>query len=213
MPDGEYKYSKTDAETSLGYEPTRRAYRNFLASKDAKAVQALALAAGNIKYKDIGKTYTLISQTEMVLFWRFAAQNGHTIALNLLGACAEEALERRADAAHGKKRTEEERDERLAFRTQSKATRLSYTDILKAKLIEQYGEDEYKRMSSSYFTSVTISVNQHLFNQPNFKCDRDNMTPDQLVDIEHFEKQLARRANRYTNHTAEQLLNWMLENF
>ena len=116
--------------------------------------------------------------------------------------------------AFGIKFDSEERQQWLTLRFQSKVTRRSYTDILKEKLIQQYGEDTYKLLcKQGYFKDVTMKVNQHLFGQPHFKCNRDNMTTEQLVDIEHFERQLERRARRYPEHTAEQLLQWMLDNF
>lgn len=155
LESGEYKYSKTQIETSLGYEPTRRAYRDFLTSKDPKAIQAKGLAAGNYKIKYEGKTYTLVSQEEVVLFWGFQAQNGNQSAQYLLMACALEALERRADAAFGKERSEEERNKRIEARTKGKIARRNLTDAIKDYI-------ENHEVSENYRKNIFSNCSNHL---------------------------------------------------
>ena len=130
LEDGSYRWSKTQIESSLGFEPNRRAYRDFLKSKDEKALRAKSLIGGNIKIKYMSKTYTLVSQDEVVLFWGFSAQNGNQLAHNLLVACAIEALERRADFCFGVIRKETERNDRLKARQGGKEARRTLTDAI-----------------------------------------------------------------------------------
>ena len=140
-------------------------------------------------------------------------ESGSDVGKALGLACIAESLERRADAAFGVQVSEEERQAKLALRVKSKATRRKYTDVLKERLIEQIGEERYKAIAVDFFKNTTIQVNQHLYQQPHFNCDRDNMTEEQLSDIELFERQLERRAHRLPEHTAEELLAWMLGNY
>jgi hypothetical protein len=157
LPDGSYRYSKTGIEASLGFEPTRRAYRNFLTSKDAKALRAKELTGGDIKFKDITHTYTLVSQEQVTLFWGFQAQNGNSDALALLMAVAQEALERRADSAFGVKRTEEQRNQFLKARMEGKCVRRTLTDSIKEYI------DRHPELSENYsrfvYSNCTDCVN------------------------------------------------------
>ncbi len=211
LPNGEYRLSKGQACDVVNLD--RKRLSQIFQKNSLKALlgEGKSLSEFTVKSKVEGENANLdLLPINIVLLLWSEVPEGKV----LVQAAAFEALERRADTAFGIQRTEEERNERLKLRSQSKITRRSYTDILKEKLIEQYGEDGYKAMAKQgYFRDVTIKVNMHLFGQPHFKCDRDNMTTDQLVDIEHFEKMLERRARRYPEHTAEQLMQWMVEQF
>jgi len=70
---------------------------------------------------------------------------GHAEILNLLAACAIEALERRADAAVGKQRAEEERNYRIKNRLEGIAARRGLTDAVKDYLSTQNCSENYEK--------------------------------------------------------------------
>jgi hypothetical protein len=192
LPDGSYRYSKTDIEASLGYEPTRRAYRDFLKSKDAKALKAKELSGGNTTLKYMSKTYTLVTQEEVTLFWGFQAQNGNQEAFALIMSCVSEALERRADNAFGILRSEQERNAWFSQRMSSKLYRRAFTDKVadwyaaRPHLKPQYGFTTlriYKRagLNERYKAWKNLDTPKLPF--------RDTLTEDELkkvVKVEDF---------------------------
>ena len=215
LPDGSYRMSAKQVTGAIGIRHSRVA--QISATKQVQnltgqGLQVADFSPEKLVCSDSGNIsgYTLEVAS---IVWQFEAAKGNELAQALSFACVVESLERRADAAFGVQVSEEERQAKLALRVKSKATRRKYTDVLKERLIEQIGEERYKAIAVDFFKNTTIQVNQHLYQQPHFNCDRDNMTEEQLSDIELFERQLERRAHRLPEHTAEELLAWMLGNY
>jgi len=207
LPDGSYAVGLAQLNPLLAV-PQKNAARD-LKSLLGKEFQYLKVASELNPRK-----VSILTLPQLSTVVKGLAKQGNKQAWKLLDACFLEKMERIFDSAFGNEVGEREREARFKLRMRSKVTRRSYTDILKERLIKQYGEDGYKKLATNgYFRDVTVLVNDHLFNQPHFKCNRDNMDDYQLREIEHFEAQLDRRARRKLDHTAEQLLNWMLENF
>lgn len=211
LPDGEYRMSLSQVAQALDFDPRKGS--SFLALEVVKSLTTYALQGSSFKAEDTNQqTKSLTLDAASTLFVYYATK-GNKKAEALSFACVAEALERRADAAFGVQVSEEERQAKLALRVKSKNTRRKYTDVLKERLIEQIGKERYQAIAVDFFKNTTIQVNQHLYQQPHFNCDRDNMTEEQLSDIELFERQLERRAHRLPEHTAEELLAWMLGNY
>lgn len=211
LPNGEYRMSLSQVAQALDFDPRKGS--SFLALEVVKSLTTYTLQGSSFKSENTNqqiKSLTLDAASTLFVYY---ATKGNKKAEALSFACVAEALERRADTAFGIQRTEQERDEKLEQRMQSKCIRRKYTDVFKERLIEQIGEERYKEVAPSFFKNTTIQVNQHLFGQPHFNCDRDNMTETQLHDIQDFEGLIARRAARFPEYTCEELLAWALDIF
>lgn len=222
LPDGQYRFSATQIVELLNLGKGSRV-QQILGSK---ALQTYTEQVFGVQKKlvlpkissDNAGNITALPIEAFGLVVNYVAISGNAnynieLAQAIQQACVVEALERRADTAFGVQRTEQERNEKLEQRMQSKCIRRKYTDVFKERLIEQIGEERYKEIAPSFFKNTTIQVNQHLFGQPHFNCDRDNMTETQLHDIQDFEGLIARRAARFPEYTCEELLAWALDIF
>jgi hypothetical protein len=211
MPNGSYRLAGRNVTDAVG-EPNNSLIR-LMGVKSLKGLPHADSSLIQVK-AETGESFVAIAIEDAAEYWGRLANKGNPKAIAVLIACAIESMERRADAAFGVKRSEEERNARFELRQKSLQTRRAYTDVLRERLISAHGEDRYKQMArAGYFRDVTVKVNLHLYGQPHFNCNRENMDDDQLRDIELFEKQLERRARRYPKHTAEQLLTWMVDQF
>ena len=130
LPDGTYRYDYQFLADIIGRDKT------ILSNK--KSPYALQNILGkdktewNTKLGGISKgyTYNSISSSSLLKVFSVFSSLGHENVVNLLLACAEEALERRADSAFNVVRSEEERNSKLAARIQGKQTRRKLTDAI-----------------------------------------------------------------------------------
>ena len=136
MPDSDYVYPQTDAFISIadeGYD-TQQAAKRYIEKTTSKQAQTLIPQGFSrivkVKIEGENQTFNAISQADVSNLWLLFAMDGNTKAVKLLAALAQEALERRADAAFGIQRSEEERNQRLASRTQGKVARRYLTDSI-----------------------------------------------------------------------------------
>jgi hypothetical protein len=161
LPDGEYRYSQTQAFISIADEDydTRQAAKRYIEICASKKAQHLAVPTlqtyEKIRIEGENQTVKLISQADVMSFWAMAAFLGHTKAFGLLMACGIEALERRADAAFGVARSEEERNERLKARLDGKVVRRTLTDAIKGYLAVH-------EVSGDYGKFVYANCSDHL---------------------------------------------------
>ena len=91
-------------------------------------------------------------------------------------------------------------------------TRRDWTDVIRDRMIAQGYYNDRDRVTEE-FRYLTIKVNQALFGQPHFNCDRDTMTKDQQETIEIFERVLVRHSNKFPDRTPEELIDGALALF
>ncbi|MCC3409596.1 MAG: hypothetical protein JGK17_29395 [Microcoleus sp. PH2017_10_PVI_O_A] len=89
-----------------------------------------------------------------VAYWIKEAITGNATAARLLGACAAESIERRADSAFGVQRAEEERQEFMRIRLEGKRIRRRLTDAIKS-YIERH--PELSENNRKWLTSTRVS--------------------------------------------------------
>lgn len=139
----------------------------------------------------------LITISDASLVWVHFASNGNELAKNLLAACAIEALERRADKAFGKDRSEIERNQRLKSRQSGIKVRNSLTKAIQ----EWYSTNKGDKAEWEIYAIVTniiyqaiwgvdaISLESHL-DCPRNKS-RDYMDVDSLEYLKYCEHKVA----------------------
>jgi hypothetical protein len=166
LPDGEYRYSQTQAFISIADDEydTKQAAKRYIEICTSKKAQHLAIPTLQMyektKIEGENQIVKLISQADVMSFWAMAAFLGHTKALALLMACGVESIERRADAAFNVVRSEEERNARLEARVKGKVTRRFLTDAIKDYLDRHELSDNYKKF---VYSNCSDCLNKIIF--------------------------------------------------
>lgn len=136
---GDYGFSCTGIAKLLGLSSDKRV-REILTSKSLEANTRIALGLG--KNEEFSLNLAKVSTNDsgninflpldlFMLVVGYEAQNGNQMAVTILMASLAESIERRADAARGIQRSEEERNDRLKFRVQvGKVSRRTLTDAI-----------------------------------------------------------------------------------
>jgi hypothetical protein len=210
MPDGTYKLAGKNVTDAIGVQ-----HKSLVESMGVRSLKALPNAdlslgdkSGSVK-SETGESFIPVSLEDAITYWVKMAEKSNAHAIAILAACAIEALERRADSAFGKLRTEDERNQRLLLRKQRILARREWTDVVKDFQVAKgyYGT----KQGSEEFKRLTVLVNLKLFGQPHFCCDRDMMTLEQQRVIESFETFLCRRANKCVTDDPYELVATTLE--
>lgn len=146
---------------------------------------------------------------------------GNVTAARLLGACAAESIERRADSAFGVQRAEEERQELMRIRLEGKRIRRRLTDAIKSYIDRhpELSENNRKWLYVNASQLVTLVVfgrkAKRLAEDLGVVPDnlRDALTPDQLIMLQEVEDTAIRLIDIQDVHpddaiqqTAERLL-------
>ena len=161
LPNGEYCLSQTQVAQAVG-KPDN-AVREFLGSKAPEAAPYKTLPSEKISIADTGRTFIRVPIELAAAYWLKETLKGNTSAALMLGACAVEAIERRADAAFGIRRDEAERNERLKARIQGKVVRRSFTDAI-ADYLDRHSELSEDSREWMYVNS-SEAVNRVVFNK------------------------------------------------
>ncbi|MEM8940329.1 MAG: KilA-N domain-containing protein [Bacteroidota bacterium] len=111
IPNGEYRLSQTQAANVIQKDEV--SIRDFMGSKSPEALPYKGFTAEKIAVKDSKTRINALPISIVVAFWTKESIKGNKIASRLLGACAVESIERRADKAFGKDVSEEQYNQRF----------------------------------------------------------------------------------------------------
>lgn len=136
MPDSSYRLAGRNVTDAVD-EPNNSLIRK-LGVKSLKALPGADLSLIQVQ-SETGESFVPVSLSDAARYWRIMDKEGNAKAGAIVEACLVENLERRADAVFGVKRTEEERNQRLAVRIESKEEFKALTATLK-----QSGFTEWK---------------------------------------------------------------------
>jgi hypothetical protein len=144
-----------------------------------------------------GTTLEFVSE-----FWFLQAEKGNVIAKALCKALMIESLQRRFDKAFGKAVSEEEYNAQLQQRWERLQARKGWTGTFKSLLIRDKmyykpGTKEIAEHVKEAYASTTVKVNWELFGVRDFNGDRDNMTREQQIQIERFERTLVAYSKKH----------------
>jgi hypothetical protein len=129
LPDGKYKLSQTQSTEAVDKDEV--SFRDFLKGKSPEALPYKEFKAEKWTVEGSQGKANLLSIEVTVAYWTKEAIAGNTKAARVLGACAVEAIERRADAAFGIRRSEEDYQTKMKARIDGKVVRRSLTDSIK----------------------------------------------------------------------------------
>lgn len=206
LPNGEYRLSQTQVGEAVG-KPHNSVVR-FLASNSPQAIPHKGLTLYKIGIVDAKTTFNAVPIEIASAYWLNETLSGNVQAALLLGACAAEAIDRRADAAFGVQRDELEREERLKARMQGKKVRRSFTDAIKDYL------DRHPELSEDcrewIYVNSSEAVNKIVFGKRAWELRnernadrhslRDAFTAQELLLIQEVEDVATRLVDRKDEH-------------
>lgn len=147
LPDGSYKLSQTQCADVI--EKTEVSFRDFLGSKSPEVLPYKGFEAEKFPYEGGNSRIALIPIALAVAYWTKEAGIGNSIAAKLLGACAIETIERRADKVFGVSRTEEQYNQRFIHAFESFATQVPDANFLTKTPFKE--ESSQIRVSSPFY--------------------------------------------------------------
>jgi len=116
MPDGQYELYTTSIEEAV-QKYNRNHLRSWLATKSAEALECQGFDLRKISEVEVeGSNFPIkpVPIRVAIAYWKYEYKRGNQLAGALLTACAEESIERRADAVFNATRTEEERQQQFS---------------------------------------------------------------------------------------------------
>ncbi|MEG5043541.1 hypothetical protein [Microcoleus sp. B4-C1] len=219
LPDVQYVLSQTQVAEAVG--KTKVSFGDFLVSKSPEALPYKGFRSKKASIKGNNVQINIIPIDLAVAYWTKEAIVGNVTAARLLGACAAESIERRADSAFGVQRAEEERQELMRIRLEGKRIRRRLTDAIKSYIDRhpELSENNRKWLYVNASQRVTLVVfgrkAKKLAEDLGVTPDnlRDALTPDELILLQEVEDTAVRLIDIQDMHpddaiqqTAERLL-------
>lgn len=212
LPDGSYAIAGVQANKILRF----CAHQNHVA-RSLKRILGEKFSPTRLRSELNSNPVITLTLQDFRQLIKVLNRQGNEAASELMDALVDESIERRFNNAFGQKVEEEEYNKKLAQRMERVLARRSWTDQIKARQEQQgyYRDSEGKitERATEEYKELTIQVNQVLFGQPHFNCDRDLMSLEQQSTIHAFEGFLTRWATKYPNKSASMLVNDCLNLF
>ena len=206
LPSGEYILSQAQVCEAVGKHPS--SISEFVRSKSPEALPYKGLQNRKTRVADSDKPINAVPIELATAYWTKEALSVNISAIQLLGACAAEAIERRADAAFGVQRKEEDRQAFMKARMAGKVTRRSFTDAI-ADYLDRHSELSEDCRKWIYVNS-SDAVNLTVFNRRAWElCDersadkhylRDSFTQQELLLVQEVEDVAMRLVDRDDIH-------------
>lgn len=156
LPNSQYFLSLTQVAESIEMSLKRMSQLRELELSLTIYPQGFRMSE-SIKVEGGTKPVQIISLDDTVKYWTLAASRQNMKAFLLVSACAAETLERRADAAFGIDRSEEERQQRLKIRQDGIQARRSFTDAIQDWMADREVSDNYRRF---IYSNVSDCLNR-----------------------------------------------------
>lgn len=136
MPNGDYRLHGRGVMEVIGVT-SKQSLPRFYGVQSLKALPGadLSLPHGTIR-SSTGEDFIPVALEDAINYWMEVGKKGNDKALRLVAALAVESLERRADKVFGRERSEEERNQRLAWRTRN---RFEFHQVLTASMQRNIG--------------------------------------------------------------------------
>lgn len=154
LPNGTYLLSQTQTADSIAEDEI--SVRRFLKSDSPEALPYKGFTPDKLAVEGTKTRINGIPIPLAVAYWTKEAASGNSVAARLLGACAIESIERRADKAFGVSRTEDHYNERFAKAFESFVTQLPEAKYLsKNSLKEHSHEIKLSSPFQSFYSEVS----------------------------------------------------------
>jgi hypothetical protein len=196
LPDGAYQISQSQTTNAVN-KPPKRMVELSMSEKGQILIQSGFEKGLKVKV-DGSKPVNLIPLEVAFQFWVLELAIGNQDALALVVACGVEALERRADAAFGILRTEEDRNNWLAQRADSKLYRRPFTDKLADENARNGNKTNYGLATLRVYKRANLSERYKAWKcLPDNKIQfRDTLTTEELANVIEVENMIVSIMNR-----------------
>ena len=184
MPDGQYRLSQTQVAKAVGKGEI--SFRDFRKSNSPEALRYKEFRSEKISVLGNNSKIAAIPIELAAAYWVKESIAQNAVASRLLGACAIESIERRADIAFGIKRTEEEYNQRFAVRVDLK-------DVKRKKLVSAIAHWQHKqkiygsKSGQTSFKEAHDHINLGLQNLRSRDIKKSNNLPKSALIRDYFE--------------------------
>jgi hypothetical protein len=193
LPNGKYRLSQSLSTADVDKEEV--SFRDFLKGKSPEALPFKDFKAEKWAVEGSNGKANLICIEVTIAYWTKEAIAGNIKAARILGACAIEAIERRADRAFNVERDESERQECMKARVEGKVARRLLTDTIKDYILRhpELSENDkkwlYKNCSDKTNQIVLGKIAKKVAEE--IGCSqsqlRDYLLAEQLIRLSYLE--------------------------
>lgn len=193
LPDGSYRLSGRNVTDAV--EEDNNTLIRFYGVKSLNDLPSAGLERYKINAGKEGSPFSPVAIQDAAVYWGHCAQKGNALASAILVACAIESIERRADKAFGKARSEAEYNTRMKARIEGMVVRRSLCDVIKAyilrhpELSENTAKWLYKNTTNRIYKAIFDRNKKKL--TEDLKADpdklRDSLTAQELREVERME--------------------------
>jgi hypothetical protein len=193
MPDASYRLSGRNVTDAIGEDHNTLA--RFYGVKSLKDLPGAGLERDKISAGKEGSPFIPVVIEDATRFWFDRSKKGNALAGAIVEAALIEAIERRADKAFGKARSEEEYNDRFKSRMDGILTRRSLTDAVRDYMMDhpELSENAIKFM----YSNITDATYRSIFGRSCKKLEsdlhverhklRDALTVKELNHLNAFE--------------------------
>jgi hypothetical protein len=184
MPDGQYRLSQIQVAEAVGKDEPL--FQKFRTSKSPEARCCSGFRSRKIGIEGNNIKVSVIPVGLARAYWVDESIAQNAAASRLLGACAVESIERRADIAFGIKRTEEEYNQRFAIRVDLK-------DVKRKKFVSAIAHWLHKQKiygskgGQTYFKEAHDRINLGLQNLRSRDIKTLNNLPKSALIRDYFD--------------------------
>jgi hypothetical protein len=198
LPDGSYRLSGRNVTDAV--KEDNNTLSRFYGVKSLNDLPNADLERYRVNTGKEGSPFSPVAIQDAAVYWGNCSQKGNALAAAILVACAIESIERRADKAFGKTRSEEEYNARMKARIEGMAVRRSLCDVVKAyilrhpELSENTAKWLYKNTTNRIYKAIFDRNKKKL--TEDLKADpdklRDSLTARELKEVERMEETVMR---------------------
>ena len=192
MPDGTYRLAGRNVTDAVDEVNT-----SLMRSFGVKSLKSLPGADPDLMQvkTETGESFIPVAIEDAAVYWGRCYEKKNAKAAAILVACAIESIERRADKAFGKTRSEEEYNERFKNRVNGILTRRSLCDAIKEYLLRH--PELSPGRSNNMYTNATQKGYRLMFGRDRKTLEtdlgaepgklRDALLADELKDLDAIE--------------------------
>lgn len=200
LENGEYRLSRSQILDVV--DEIIKDYPRFLKNRGLDLLPCMMLKHPPIVSTTIKITYPL-SIEQASIIWAELSSQGNVKAKLLMFACAAEALERRADAKFGKIRSEEERNQRIIARTESKNLFFEFSTEISSWFDRT--KAERSQPVERYYSAAYDAINRGLFGKTSKQIRTELGVPTSALIRDHFNAESLRRITQVQSISAGQM--------
>jgi hypothetical protein len=210
LPDGSYRLSGRNVTDAI--EEDDKTLPRFYGVKSLKDLPGACLESGKISAGKEGSPFIPVEIKDAAVYWGHCSQKGNALASAILVACAIESIERRADKAFGKTRSEEEYNDRMKARIEGMVVRRSLCDVIKEYILRHPELSEnttkwlYKNTTDAIYKAIFDRTKKKLaedLKAEDPKKFRNSLNAKELKEVERMEETVMRLIEDCDTHPLE----------